>query len=636
MYSMTRVPVFYLSAKLSTGDDKTPANAVSVPPRDITPLVTFFQTRHRIRLTAEDGTGASLETHWHCQSYYWNIRGLLVVAWSVNQLSSFLLSAGGALRALMKTDEGVSVKLRWMLVDQQLHGGRSCQHQRVMDSSTGQERRTPVTPSSSSRYHRRWSSGSRDERYRSDVHTEAVQAALAKHKERKMAVPMPSKRRSLVVQTSMDAYTPPGLLSHPSLRRRMRAVPVGTVENGNSGPGRSVSIKIELLTHYKAFPIAMSSVVAVGDLNLTPLNGRLPGYQSPTRPRQTPAYQRPGSVRDSTHIFLPTSFHAPTTQSKCPLEQNEKGRRRSMRRWVVERAPGAGPAAQRQTPKYGNAELMETGDGVPVSSRVSAKIQQLVNTLKRPKRPPLREFFVDDFEELLEVQQPDPNQPKAEGAQMVLLRGEQLGVVTNWPPSLEAALQRWGTISPKAPCLTTMDNNGKPLYVLTYAGGRPVVLSRVLPTITPEGGIFFPKLIQGPCSSLFPANPRTSDQSVALVFPNNDPAAFMTAFYGCLLAEVVPVPIEVPLTRKFESPVGPRAAVSVSSFSSTSTDMRELKTGCAAEPQRANSPVNGARSSLGDCIKNTSHQKATAGGQSERVFVGELWRDRGSDQRRLS
>lgn len=51
---------------------------------------------------------------------------------------------------------------------------------------------------------------------------------------------------------------------------------------------------------------------------------------------------------------------------------------------------------------------------------------------------------------------------------MVAIRGEPLGVVTNWPPSLEAALQRWGTISPKAPCLTTMDTNGKPLYVLTY------------------------------------------------------------------------------------------------------------------------------------------------------------------------
>lgn len=69
------------------------------------------------------------------------------------------------------------------------------------------------------------------------------------------------------------------------------------------------------------------------------------------------------------------------------------------------------------------------------------------------------------------VQQPDPNQPKPEGAQMLAMRGEQLGVVTNWPPSLEAALQRWGTISPKAPCLTTMDTNGKPLYILTY--GNP-------------------------------------------------------------------------------------------------------------------------------------------------------------------
>lgn len=37
---------------------------------------------------------------------------------------------------------------------------------------------------------------------------------------------------------------------------------------------------------------------------------------------------------------------------------------------------------------------------------------------------------------------------------------------------------------------------------------------------------------------------------VALVFPNNDPGMFCVAFYGCLLAEVIPVPIEVPLSRK--------------------------------------------------------------------------------------
>lgn len=40
--------------------------------------------------------------------------------------------------------------------------------------------------------------------------------------------------------------------------------------------------------------------------------------------------------------------------------------------------------------------------GVPVNSRVSTKIQQLLNTLKRPKRPPLSEFFTDDAEEIVE------------------------------------------------------------------------------------------------------------------------------------------------------------------------------------------------------------------------------------------
>lgn len=46
-----------------------------------------------------------------------------------------------------------------------------------------------------------------------DLHTEAVQAALAKYKERKM--PMPSKRRSVLVQSSVEACTPPGETSVP-------------------------------------------------------------------------------------------------------------------------------------------------------------------------------------------------------------------------------------------------------------------------------------------------------------------------------------------------------------------------------------------------------------------------------------
>lgn len=37
---------------------------------------------------------------------------------------------------------------------------------------------------------------------------------------------------------------------------------------------------------------------------------------------------------------------------------------------------------------------------------------------------------------------------------------------------------------------------------------------------------------------------------VALVYPNNDPISFSCAFYGCLVAGVVPVPVEVPSARR--------------------------------------------------------------------------------------
>uniref|UniRef100_A0A8C1YUU9 Disco-interacting protein 2 homolog Ca n=1 Tax=Cyprinus carpio TaxID=7962 RepID=A0A8C1YUU9_CYPCA len=367
-------------------------------------------------------------------------------------------------------------------------------HPPGLEASMAHERRPPMAPSAS-RYHRRRSSGTRDERYRSDVHTEAVQAALAKHKERKMAVPMPSKRRSLVVQTSMDAYTPPDTSS-------------GSEEEGGQGEGTPTSSQGSVsMEHWISRAIHQGSTTS--------------SSSSSTQSGGSGAAGRLADVLAQTHVenhSAPPDVTTYTSEHPVQVERPQ-----------VSTVP-------RTTPKYGNAKLMETGDGVPVSSRVSAKIQQLVNTLKQPRRPPLREFFVDDFEELLEVQQPDPNQPRPEGAQMVAIRGEPLGVVTNWPPSLEAALQRWGTISPKAPCLTTMDTNGKPLYVLTYGKlwSRSI---KVAYNILHKLGTKQEPMV------------RPGDR-VALVFPNNDPAAFMVAFYGCLLAEVVPVPIEVPLTRK--------------------------------------------------------------------------------------
>uniref|UniRef100_A0AAX7VNW6 DMAP1-binding domain-containing protein n=1 Tax=Astatotilapia calliptera TaxID=8154 RepID=A0AAX7VNW6_ASTCA len=316
----------------------------------------------------------------------------------------------------------------------------------------------------------------RDERFRSDLHTEAVQAALAKYKERKM--PMPSKRRSVLVQSSVEACTPPDTSSasedEGSLRRQGRLT-TSTPYQGHSHPA---------VEHWFNRVIQGSSTSSSASSTSSH-----PGGRSVTTTNTT-AHARPhvASVRGVSRGF---NHHT---------------------------------------------SVMETADGVPVNSRVSNKIQQLLNTLKRPKRPPLREFFVDDFEELLDVQQPDPNQPKPEGQQMCPLEGEPLGVVTNWPPSLPAALQRWGTTQPKSPCLTALDNAGKPVYTLTY--GKLWTRSQKL------AYTLLNKLSSRNEPLLVPGD------RVALVFPNNDPVMFMVAFYGCLLAELVPVPIEVPLTRK--------------------------------------------------------------------------------------
>uniref|UniRef100_A0A9J8AXT5 Disco interacting C n=2 Tax=Cyprinus carpio TaxID=7962 RepID=A0A9J8AXT5_CYPCA len=331
----------------------------------------------------------------------------------------------------------------------------------------------------------------------SDVHTEAVQAALAKHKERKMAVPMPSKRRSLVVQTSMDAYTPPDTSS-------------GSEEEGGQGEGTPTSSQGSIsMEHWITRAIHQGSTTS--------------SSSSSTQSGGSGAAGRLADVLAQTHVGK--SGNAPSTS---PASTSIPQKLDSCVNSNICFFPGLC--------LFVCINTCVSSLGVPVSSRVSAKIQQLVNTLKQPRRPPLREFFVDDFEELLEVQQPDPNQPRPEGSQMVAIRGEPLGVVTNWPPSLEAALQRWGTISPKAPCLTTMDTNGKPLYVLTYGKlwSRSI---KVAYNILHKLGTKQEPMV------------RPGDR-VALVFPNNDPAAFMVAFYGCLLAEVVPVPIEVPLTRK--------------------------------------------------------------------------------------
>uniref|UniRef100_A0A8C8YUG6 Disco interacting A n=1 Tax=Prolemur simus TaxID=1328070 RepID=A0A8C8YUG6_PROSS len=337
-----------------------------------------------------------------------------------------------------------------------------------LDPSLQAENRTPgpsQTTAAAPKQQKSRPTNSRDERFRSDIHTEAVQAALAKYKERKM--PMPSKRRSVLVHSSVETYTPPDTSSasedEGSLRR----------------PGRLTS---------------------------------------------TPLQSHP-----SVEPWLDRVVQGSSTSSSASSTSSHPGGR-----------PAAAPSAA-TTPGAAAATALagltaHAHIGVPVNSRVSSKIQQLLNTLKRPKRPPLKEFFVDDFEELLEVQQPDPNQPKPEGSQMAVLQGEPLAAGAPWPPSLLAALQRWGTTQPRAPCLTALDTTGKAICTLTYGKlwSRSLKLAYTL----------LNKLTSKNEPLLKPGD------RVALVFPNSDPVMFMVALYGCLLAELVPVPIEVPLTRK--------------------------------------------------------------------------------------
>uniref|UniRef100_A0A673CH79 Disco-interacting protein 2 homolog Bb n=1 Tax=Sphaeramia orbicularis TaxID=375764 RepID=A0A673CH79_9TELE len=357
-------------------------------------------------------------------------------------------------------------------------------------------------PSSSSRYRERRNrrthrnGGTRDDRYRSDIHSEAVQAALAKHKEEKMALPMPTKRRSTYVQSPINTRTPPdsssGSEDETSVRRQSSLVaPIPQVNPNLQSPDSWINRSVQ----GSSTSSSASSTLSHGEAKPQP--------QSQPQPHAPPP--------DVTAVAPP-----PTRGPRVDLPSN-----------AVVRGMSRGQS---------RSSMMETADGVPVNSRVSTKIQQLLNTLKRPKRPPLSEFFTDDSEEIVEVPQPDPNTPKPEGRQIMPVKGEPLGVVSNWPPALQAALARWGATQGKSPALTALDITGKPLYTLTYGKlwSRSVKLAY---TLLNKLGTKNEQIL------------KPGDR-VALVYPNSDPGMFWVAFYGCLLAEVIPVPIEVPLSRK--------------------------------------------------------------------------------------
>ena len=163
--------------------------------------------------------------------------------------------------------------------------------------------------------------------------------------------------------------------------------------------------------------------------------------------------------------------------------------------------------------RYVNVSGNEPGDtGTAGRWKVSAKIQQLLNTLKRPKRRPLPEFYEDNDIELEIAANPkDPNAPKPEGGVMTPVQGEQLVVMAGLSRTLESALQKFGTNSFKSPMATVMDPNMKMSTTLTY--GK--LLSRAMKIAYALSTKIFSK---GAENVTLKAGDR-----VALVYPNSDP-----------------------------------------------------------------------------------------------------------------
>ncbi|KOX78420.1 Disco-interacting protein 2 [Melipona quadrifasciata] len=331
-----------------------------------------------------------------------------------------------------------------------------------------------------------------ESRYHSEVRQEAVQQALAAMQGRpKPSLPMPSKRTSVMARS-------------PDRERR---------DSGESSSDEDSVVTEESPGAGGPTGTGLSDTSSTGSARDTP---------PPPRP---PARRPPGADITDIAEYTPHAY--------CNIQppdvthtSNTTAAQQSTRR------PGAD--------RVNRYHVVEDQNNTGTTGRwkVSAKIQQLLNTLKRPKRRPLPEFYEDDDIELEIAANPkDPNAPKPEGGSMTSAVGEPLSVAAGLPRSLEAAIQRYGSASYKAPVATVLDPNGKLCVTLTY--GKLLSRShKIAYTLLNKA------LSRGGDCCLKPGD------RIALVYPNNDPISFMCAFYGCLQAGIVPVPIEVPLTRR--------------------------------------------------------------------------------------
>lgn len=370
-----------------------------------------------------------------------------------------------------------------------------------------------------------------DNRYHSEIRTEAVMQALAMHKKQSM-VPMPSKRTSVYNQkqrnrehasdSSSDDDSLFGGDEHSRAGRHgQQVLPSSSRQQQHPQPAhreRHASNSSHGSNVSQSHNQSHRSSAIYANVNIPP--SERTGGGSPST--QTPA----GSDLDIVQGSRPQSQRA----SQPPDLTNTNTLQRTD---LVNRLNQAHAQSVRVTSSSVLSGL--DPDTIPRPGKVSAKIQQLLNTLKRPKKRPLNEFFQEQEEELA-IPPVDPNAPKPEGSTITPTVGDQLVIPSGLPRNLEAAVQRYGSATFKATVATVLDQNGKPSVSLTY--GK--LLSRT-------HKIAFNLLNK--VGAKGEAGVKPGDR-VALVYPNNDPLSFMCAFYGCLTAGVVPVPIEVPTSKR--------------------------------------------------------------------------------------
>ncbi|XP_013409759.1 disco-interacting protein 2 homolog C isoform X2 [Lingula anatina] len=341
-----------------------------------------------------------------------------------------------------------------------------------------------------------------DNRYQSEIRTEAVMQALALHGPRVPVMPLPSKR--------VSAYSPNRREQRRGTDSSSDDDSVFDDDRSRRGSGDQTPSSSSSSQHLRPQGVRIEprrgSAYAI--LNIPGSKGGLADVMRESTPGQN--FQQPPDITSNTS----------TLTRADRVQQRYNAQSHAHVSSVRVSHSGAVTGMSDESKSHG---------------KVSAKIQQLLNTLKRPKRKPLKEYFVDDEDEL-QVPPSDPNAPKPEGSTISPAIGEQLIIPSGLPRNLEAAVQRYGSASYKAAAVTTLDQNGRPTSTLTY--GK--LLSRTQKIAY--------NLLHKIGSKVDPGV-KPGDR-VALVYPNHDPSSFICAFYGCLAAGVAPVPIEVPTSKR--------------------------------------------------------------------------------------